>query len=68
MIARGEPGFGVNHEDDDIGLVDRTLRLLAGLAGRSRLTTRSSELDLVGVLEAAGVDDREFDAAPIGVP
>ena len=52
------PGRGIDHEDDDVGLGDREAGLLL-----------DAQLDrVVGIdLEAAGVDDHEPPAVPLGV-
>ena len=55
MLDRQHAGLRVHHEQDDVGVVDRGLGLLAH---------RLFELPLL-VVEPAGVDERELAAAPL---
>ena len=52
-----DPGPSVDDEEDEIGLADRRLRLLGDVA---------PERAGVGLVDAAGVDQPEGDAVPVG--
>ncbi len=65
MIARGQAGPGVHHQDDDVSLVYGASCLLSRVAGNFR---QRGSGRLLLVLQSGGVDDGEFNAGPLGGP
>src|SRR5215218_698751 len=63
MIARVDPRARVDHENDHIGLADGHVGLLTRVV--SDLGERFG-FDFLIVLQAAGIDKRELDPAPVG--
>ena len=55
VIAGGQPRFGIDHEDDDIGLANCAARLIASAA---RDLSDGRGFDLFFVLQTACVDQR----------
>jgi hypothetical protein len=62
VVTGGDPASPVNHEDNDVRLADSHMGLIAGVASDLR---QRALFDLLIVLEAPGIDNSEFNPAPV---